>query len=69
MNLFCRLFGHTWLHKVDEPKIRWTTAKNMSELEATVDGAPRFYLECARCKDRRGWDDPEALERVRQQAS
>lgn len=61
MNIFCRIFGHTWVHKVEEPKIRWTNAKNLSELEQTVDGEPRFYLECARCKEQRAWDNQEAL--------
>lgn len=53
MNFFCRLFGHTWVHKADDPKIRWSTAKNLSELEMTPAGEPRFYLECARCKEQR----------------
>ena len=60
MNVFCRIFGHTWVHKVDEPKIRWTNAKNLSELEHSVTGEPRFYLECARCKEERDWHSDEA---------
>lgn len=69
MNVFCCLFGHTWVHKVDEPKIRWTTnAKNLSVLEPTVEGEPRFYLECARCKERREWDSEEARREIRRPA-
>ena len=58
MKLFCRLLGHTWQHKVRDPKVRWTAAKNMNELELSADGEPEFFLECARCKERRPWDDP-----------
>ena len=43
--------------------------KNLSELEQTVDGQPRFYLECARCKEQRDWNDDEALRAVRKPAS
>ena len=53
MKLFCRLLGHTWVHKADDPKIRWSTAKNLSELDMHPAGEPRFYLECARCKEQR----------------
>jgi hypothetical protein len=53
MNFFCRLFGHTWVHRSDNPKIRWTTAKNLSELDMEVAGEVRFWEECVRCKERR----------------
>lgn len=55
MNLFCRLLGHTWIHRVDEPKIRWTTAKSLNELEPTVEGEPVFYRSCVRCGTRTEW--------------
>ena len=60
---FCRLLGHTWIHRVDDPKIRWTTAKSLNELELTVDGEPVFYQLCVRCGARRPWDgkgEPES---------
>ena len=57
MNFFCRIFGHTWLHKTEDLKIRWTTAKNMNELDMTSAGTPKFYMECARCKVRRQYED------------
>lgn len=63
--LFCRLLGHTWQHKVDDPKIRWSAAKNMAELELTAAAEPVFYLECVRCKERRTWDDPEVTRELR----
>jgi len=53
MNLFCRLFGHTWVHQADNPKIRWTPAENMSEMVMLSEGPVRFWEECARCKERR----------------
>lgn len=56
MNLFCRLLGHTWIHRVDEPKIRWTTnPKSLNELDATVEGEPDFYQLCVRCAARKEW--------------
>jgi hypothetical protein len=53
MNIFCKLLGHTWVHKTDDPKIAWNTTKNMDELAMTADGEPRFYQQCARCGDER----------------
>jgi hypothetical protein len=53
MNLFCRLFGHTWVHQTDNPKIRWTAAENMSEMHMQSEGEVRFWEQCARCKERR----------------
>ena len=50
MNFFCRLFGHTWSHRTENPRISWNTAKNLSELDHTTEvEEPRFWLECARC--------------------
>jgi len=53
MNLFCRLLGHTWVPRSDNPKIRWTAAENMSEMQMQGPGEVRFWEECARCKERR----------------
>lgn len=55
MNFFCKIFGHTFVHKVDEPKIRWSTTKNLSELAQTVSGEPEFYMQCVRCGERDQW--------------
>ena len=52
MNLFCRLLGHTWIDRFENPKIRWTAAKNMSEMEMQSDGDPETWRECVRCKAR-----------------
>ena len=70
MNFFCRIFGHTWVHKVDEPKIRWTTdEKTLAELHPTVTGEPHFYTECARCQERGAWAPSKVEERLKSQAS
>ena len=53
MNFFCRLFGHTWVHKADLPKTSWNTDKAGLLLLATPAGKPRFYEECVRCKEQR----------------
>ena len=47
---FCKLFGHTWVHRSDNPKIAWHTTKKMSELEMDTSASdPSFWLECQRC--------------------
>lgn len=53
MNFFCRIFGHTWVHKTDNPRISWNTGKSLSELHLTAEREPRFWLECARCAEKR----------------
>lgn len=54
MNFFCRIFGHTWVHHSEDPKIRWATnEKSLNELMLTASGEPRFFLRCARCKEER----------------
>ncbi|MCB9915438.1 MAG: hypothetical protein H6828_09855 [Planctomycetes bacterium] len=55
MSIFCRLYGHTWIHDVESPKIRWNTDKDQVELHATVEGEPRFFERCVRCGERRPW--------------
>ena len=53
MNFFCRLFGHTWIHSSENPRISWNTAKNLSELDLTTEvEEPGFWLECRRCGER-----------------
>lgn len=60
MNFFCRLLGHTWVMKTEEPKIRWSTEpKSLALLELTADGEPVFYWECARCRERRVLDSAD----------
>lgn len=64
MNIFCRIFGHTFVHKVDDPKIRWSNTKTLSELVQTTEGEPEFYTECARCGDRGEWIKSEVEVRI-----
>lgn len=53
MNFFCRLFGHTWVPRSDNIKIRWTAAENMSEMQMHSEGEVRLWEQCARCSERR----------------
>jgi hypothetical protein len=55
MNFFCRIFGHTWIHDVESPKIAWNTDKDQVELHATAAGSPRFFERCVRCQEQRPW--------------
>jgi hypothetical protein len=55
MNIFCRIFGHTWIHDVIDPKIAWNNDKGLVELHATAAGEPEFFERCVRCQDRRPW--------------
>lgn len=64
MNIFCRLLGHTWLHKTEDPKMSWNTSKNLSELDLTVEGEPRFWLQCERCGERNENPTREDLKRA-----
>jgi len=50
---FCKLFGHTWVHKTENPKVAWNTGKTLAELHLTSETTePRFWLECQRCHER-----------------
>lgn len=51
MNFFCRLFGHTWVPTAEDPRIRWNADKDGLQLNPTVEGQPRFFERCARCRD------------------
>ena len=52
MNFFCKLLGHTWVHRTQDPKVSWNTGKSLSELHQTVDGEFKLFLECQRCGER-----------------
>ena len=65
MNIFCRLFGHTWVYKSLDAKIRWSAAKNMAEMDQTSDiDGPQAFLECARCAERLTDPSPEQVSRL-----
>jgi hypothetical protein len=50
MNLFCRLFGHTWLPVTRTPLLRWNTTKEGHTLVPAIDGEEIRHLEvCRRC--------------------
>ena len=52
MNIFCRLFGHTWTHRTENQKVSWNAGKDQAQLHITSDAEPRFWLECQRCGER-----------------
>jgi hypothetical protein len=56
MKFFCRVLGHTWVHKSENPKTRWATDGLL--LVPTAASEPVFYEECARCKQRREVQPP-----------
>ncbi|MBM3986598.1 MAG: hypothetical protein FJ294_01410 [Planctomycetes bacterium] len=53
MNIFCRLFGHTWVPVTDNPKISWNAKDDGQVLHASPAGETRFFDECVRCRERR----------------
>ncbi len=53
MNFFCRLFGHTWISRMEAPDPRWNTTKDQIILEATAEGEVRYVEVCQRCQDKR----------------
>lgn len=61
MNFFCRLYGHTWIHETQAPKVSWNNDKGLVELFPRVVGAEDqgvlFFRRCVRCKEQRPWDD------------
>ncbi|MFT7679100.1 MAG: hypothetical protein ACI8QC_003099 [Planctomycetota bacterium] len=64
MNIFCRIFGHTWTHRTEDPPISWNTTKGMAVLEATAHGEPRFWLECQRCADKNENPSKEQIKKI-----
>jgi hypothetical protein len=54
MNVFCRLFGHTWWPETRVPEVRWNTTKEGHTLEPTIEGmAVRHVVTCKRCGEER----------------
>ena len=59
MKIFCRLYGHTWIHETDQPKVTWHNDKSGTELQMSTEGTPTFYRRCVRCGERRPWASEE----------
>jgi hypothetical protein len=54
MNVFCRLFGHTWIPETRAPSVRWNTTKEGHVLNPTIgDEAIRHLEVCRRCGEER----------------
>ncbi len=50
VNVFCRLFGHTWWPETETPDLRWNTTKDGQTLVPTSgDQDVRHYEVCKRC--------------------
>jgi hypothetical protein len=60
MKIFCRLYGHTWLHESEHPKITWHNDKSGTELKIATEGEPTFYRRCVRCGERQPWSPEES---------
>ena len=54
MNVFCRLFGHTWVPETRSPSVRWNTTKDGQVLNPTIGDEAVQHLEvCRRCNEER----------------
>ena len=54
MNLFCRLFGHTWWPETSVPDLRWNTTDDGLILIPTSGSQPvRHFEVCKRCNAER----------------
>jgi hypothetical protein len=50
MNVFCLLFGHTWVPETRAPTVRWNTTKEGHVLNPTMGAEAIQHLEvCRRC--------------------
>jgi hypothetical protein len=50
MNIFCRLFGHTWIPETRAPSVRWNTTKDGHILAPTIAEQEVRHVElCRRC--------------------
>ncbi len=59
MNVFCLLFGHTWVNGAENPKTAWNVDETGQLLIARPATEPRFFEQCARCKQRRDVEPPD----------
>jgi len=55
MNFFCRIYGHTWVHEAQDPKISWNNDKGQVQLHPIAHGEPEFLKRCQRCGDHEPW--------------
>ena len=54
MNIFCRIFGHTWWPEIDVPDHRWNTTKDGHILAPTSGEEKVRHVEiCRRCGEQR----------------
>ena len=54
MNIFCRLFGHTWWPDTRAPETRWNTTKDGHVLAPSFgEDQVRHFELCKRCGEER----------------
>jgi len=54
MNVFCLLFGHTWVPETRAPFVRWNTTKEGHVLNPTLGSESVTHLDvCRRCGEER----------------
>ncbi len=56
MNFFCRIYGHTWIHETQTPKVAWNNDKSLKELFPSFEGETEFFRRCVRCGEQRPWE-------------
>ena len=52
MKWYCKLVGHTFVYRIENPRISWNAGKDQNELHMTAGGEPKSWLECVRCGER-----------------
>lgn len=52
MALYCKLVGHTFVFRTENPKISWNVGKDLRQLHIKTEGEPKSWLECRRCGQR-----------------
>ena len=68
MNIFCAIFGHTWVPRTEDSNPQWNTTKKMNVLMPATDRTTRYFDACQRCNEERevdiGRSFPDAIDDV-----
>ena len=64
MNLYCKIIGHTFVYRTENPKVAWNAGKDMVELHITSETEPRAWLQCQRCGKRIEDPTPDQVKRA-----
>ncbi len=52
MNFFCRIFGHTWVHRTEDANPCWNTTKKGAVLVPSTKADTKYFDVCQRCGER-----------------